>query len=111
MRAEEADRGWRRPAFVLNIVVVIIKINISRSTLVGGDKVTIAWGTFVFCVGSKHALYAHAYALHGLHRRPTLCAQKVKTDDSVAINMRVDWDGPWGVGGGREFDELNFWRL
>ena len=59
-------------------------------------------------VAGEHALDADAHALHVMHGRPALRPEQVEADDAVAVDVRVQRDGPRdGVG---ERDECRFGR-
>ncbi len=54
--------------------------------------------SLVLGIARQHALYAHAYALHALHRRPAGRAEEVETYNTIAVDVGVNryraaWEG------------------
>lgn len=60
-----------------NRVVIVKELDISGPLPVGSDELFISRRTFIPGVTCKHALDAHANALHALHGTPTLLAQEI----------------------------------
>lgn len=87
---------------------MIVEIYIARpSAIVGHEVIVVRW-SLVPCVCGQHALYAHADTLYCLHWRPAHRTQQIETDDSVAVDMRMDGNRPRRSGTGLEFDKLDF---
>ena len=86
---------------------MIIEIDITRPSPVVQYELLVPLRPLVLGVPSQHALQAHAYALHILHRRPALHAKQIQTNDAVRVNVWMH--GYWAVGAGKEGHFWGFW--
>ncbi len=98
----------RRSIPLSNCIIVVCESNIFQPALqsvatspaVGPAhahalaKLLIALGSLIPGVARQHALDAHTHALDALHRGPARRAEEVEADDSIAVYVRVDGDGP-----------------
>lgn len=85
-------------------VIIVEEVDVPRTLRVSPHKFLVTWGSLVLDVPRQHALYAHADTLHVLHRAPALTAEKVKADDAIGVDVRVDRDWAfWGE------DEGHLW--
>jgi hypothetical protein len=91
----------------LYIVILVDKVDVTDATAVGGNELLVTGRSLIAIVGGKHALKAHADALNCLYGRPTGGTQKVKADNSIAVDVRVHWDRAGCAGGGRTLNELD----
>jgi hypothetical protein len=69
------------------------KVDISWSLSVVLYKVLVPWWPLLFGVACEHALKTDTYTLYVVYRAPALTIEKVETDDTVGIDMRVPWNG------------------
>lgn len=69
------------------------------------DVSFVIWRTLVSIIASQHGLQRNANRRHRLDRCPFV-AQNVQADVAIAVDVRVDWNGPiW------QRDELYLWAF
>lgn len=69
------SRDLFRHSFLSYSVVMVVKVDVSRSQAVAPNELLVAGRPLVLGVPCQHALEAHGYTLHVLHRTPSLVAQ------------------------------------